>query len=116
MEGSILYDLDGAGVFLVGKQAGQSALIWWLTEKTGSAAVLTTSSLVPPLPEIALGPLVGALIGRWSRRWTMIVVGLAALGPLLVLSGIVVLLMLGLFVLTPSVRNLEEGSPKQVGV
>jgi len=48
--------------------------------------------------------------------------GLAILGPLsdlvgprplLVLSGAVVLLLLGLFVLTPSVRNLEDGPPAQ---
>jgi DHA3 family macrolide efflux protein-like MFS transporter len=50
--------------------------------------------------------------------------GLAILGPLgdlvgprplLVLSGAVVLLMLGIFVLTPSVRNLEDGPPAQAG-
>ena len=62
---------------------------------------------------------------RRSLFTAMAPLGLATLGPLgdlvgprplIVLSGVVVLLMLGLFVLTPSVRNLEKGSPKQVGV
>jgi DHA3 family macrolide efflux protein-like MFS transporter len=49
------------------------ALIWWLTEQTGSATVLATASLVSMLPFILLAPFAGALIDRWNRRWTMIV-------------------------------------------
>jgi DHA3 family macrolide efflux protein-like MFS transporter len=58
---------------LVGSALVQFALIWWLTETTGSAAVLATASLVGLLPPVLLGPLVGALVDRWRRRWIMVV-------------------------------------------
>jgi MFS family permease len=63
----------GQTVSLLGSKLVSFALTWWLTEKTGSAAVLATSNLVILLPGVVLGPLVGALIDRWSRRWTMVV-------------------------------------------
>jgi DHA3 family macrolide efflux protein-like MFS transporter len=49
------------------------ALIWWLTEETGSATVLATASLAASLPPIALGPVVGTLVDRWRRRWILVV-------------------------------------------
>lgn len=63
----------GGAFSLLGSQLVQFALIWWLTESTGSATVLATASLVGLLPQVLLGPLVGALVDRWSRRWVMIV-------------------------------------------
>jgi DHA3 family macrolide efflux protein-like MFS transporter len=57
----------------LGSKLVSFALTWWLTEETGSAAVLATSNLVMMLPGVVLGPMVGALIDRWSRRWTMVV-------------------------------------------
>lgn len=158
---------------MLGSKLVGFALTWWLTEETGSAAVLATSNLMNLLPDVVLGPVVGALIDRWSRRWTMIIadgaialctaalaylfneltfaplgailqsvvppemqgrvfagqnslftavapLGLLVLGPLgdmigprllLLVAGAAVRLMLGLFVLTPSVRRLEDGPP-----
>jgi DHA3 family macrolide efflux protein-like MFS transporter len=58
---------------LIGSALVQFALIWWLTSKTGSATILATASLVALLPQIVLGPFVGALIDRWNRRIIMIV-------------------------------------------
>ncbi len=63
----------GQAFSLVGSAIVQFALIWWLTQKTGSATVLATASLVGLLPQILLGPFVGALIDRWNRRLIMIV-------------------------------------------
>ena len=63
----------GQALSLVGSALVQFALIWWLTETTGSAAVLATASLVAFLPPALLGPLVGALVDRWRRRWIMVV-------------------------------------------
>ena len=63
----------GQQLSIVGSQAAQFALVWWLTLETGSAAVLATASLVALAPQILLGPLVGALIDRWNRRAVMIV-------------------------------------------
>ena len=49
------------------------ALIWWLTESTGSATVLAMATMVELLPGVVLGPFVGALVDRWNRRRVMLV-------------------------------------------
>jgi DHA3 family macrolide efflux protein-like MFS transporter len=58
---------------LLGSAVVQFALVWWLTQKTGSATVLTTATLVALLPEVLLAPFAGALVDRWNRRWVMVV-------------------------------------------
>jgi DHA3 family macrolide efflux protein-like MFS transporter len=63
----------GQALSLVGSQIGSFALVWWLTQASGSATVLATASLVAMLPQVLLGPFVGALVDRWNRRWVMIV-------------------------------------------
>ncbi|TFH07784.1 MAG: MFS transporter [Candidatus Atribacteria bacterium] len=57
---------------IVGTMAAQFALVWWLTATTGSATVLATAALVALIPQIVLGPFVGALVDRWNRRVVMI--------------------------------------------
>ncbi len=57
----------------LGTQVAQFALVWWLTEKTGSATILATSVLVAYLPEVFLAPIIGALNDRWNRRIVMLV-------------------------------------------
>ena len=65
---------------LLGSAAVQFAVIWWLTEKTGSALVLTTLSIVAFLPNMVLGPFVGVWIDRFNRRTVMMLAdGLVAL-------------------------------------
>jgi DHA3 family macrolide efflux protein-like MFS transporter len=63
----------GQALSLVGSQIGSFALVWWLTQASGSATVLATASLVAMLPQVVLGPFVGALVDRWNRRRVMIV-------------------------------------------
>ena len=63
----------GQAFSLLGSSLVQFALIWWITQKTGSATILATVTLVAILPQILLGPLAGALVDRWSRRAVMIV-------------------------------------------
>ncbi len=58
---------------LLGSWLVQFALIWWLTERTGSATVLAMATLVGLLPQILVLPLAGALVDRWDRRRLMIV-------------------------------------------
>lgn len=58
---------------LFGSGLAQFALVWWLTTTTGSATVLAVSTLIAMLPGIALGPLAGVLVDRWSRRHVIIV-------------------------------------------
>ena len=62
----------GQAFSLLGSQLVQFALIWWLTETTGSAAVLATATTVAMLPRIFLGPFAGALIDRLPRKWVLI--------------------------------------------
>ncbi|MBC7234557.1 MAG: MFS transporter [Chloroflexi bacterium] len=58
---------------LVGSAVAGFGLIWWVTRETGSALALTGSALVAMLPGLVLGPFVGALVDRWSRRVVMVV-------------------------------------------
>lgn len=62
----------GQAVSLLGSQLVQFALVWWLTQETGSATVLATATLAALLPQILLGPLAGTLVDRWNRRRVMI--------------------------------------------
>jgi DHA3 family macrolide efflux protein-like MFS transporter len=64
---------SGQAVSLLGSQLVQFALIWWLTKTTGSATILALASLVGLVPQIVLGPFIGALVDRWNRRLIMIV-------------------------------------------
>jgi len=78
----------GQAASLFGSGLVQFALVWYLTQQTGSATVLATATLVAILPGTLLSPLAGALADRWDRRRIMIyadssialaTVGLAAL-------------------------------------
>jgi len=63
----------GQAISLFGSSLVQFALVWWLTQTTKSATVLTLATLVALLPQILLGPLAGVLVDRWNRRWVMII-------------------------------------------
>lgn len=62
----------GQAVSLVGSGLVQFALVWWLTETTGSAAVLAGATLAALLPSILVGPFAGALVDRFNRKLVMI--------------------------------------------
>ncbi len=79
---------SGQAFSLAGSQASQFALIWWLTLETGSAAVLSTATLCALLPQIVLGPAIGALVDRCSRRITMLVADGAVALASLALAGL----------------------------
>ena len=63
----------GQAFSLFGSALVQFALVWYLTRETGSATVLAMATLVSLLPNIFLGPFIGALVDRWNRRIIMIV-------------------------------------------
>lgn len=75
----------GQAVSLLGSQVVQFALVWWLTQQTGSATVLALATLVGMLPQIVLGPLVGVLVDRWNRRVIMLVADTATAAATLLL-------------------------------
>ena len=63
----------GQQLSLVGSRAAQFALVWWLTTTTGSATILASATMVALIPQILLGPFVGAFVDRWNRRSVLIV-------------------------------------------
>ncbi|MCP4427993.1 MAG: MFS transporter [Chloroflexi bacterium] len=76
----------GQAVSLLGSQLVQFALIWYLTQTTGSATVLAMASLVGFLPQVVLGPFVGVLVDRWNRRLTMLIADASVAAATLVLA------------------------------
>jgi DHA3 family macrolide efflux protein-like MFS transporter len=70
----------GGALSWVGSTIAQFALVWWLTDVTGSVAVLAAATTISLLPQSLLGPLAGAYVDRWNRRLIMIAAdGLIAL-------------------------------------
>jgi DHA3 family macrolide efflux protein-like MFS transporter len=63
----------GQAFSLLGSRLVQFALVWWLTETTGSATVLALATMVALLPQVFVSPFAGALVDRWNRRMVMIV-------------------------------------------
>jgi DHA3 family macrolide efflux protein-like MFS transporter len=82
----------GQAFSLLGSQLVSFAVIWWLTQTTGSATILATATLVGLVPQVVLGPFTGTLVDRWSRRLTMIFAdGFIALATI----GLAILFALG---------------------
>ena len=76
----------GQAFSLLGSNLVNFALVWWMTESTGSATVLATSTALIFVPRIFLGPFVGALVDRWDRRKVMLVADGLIAGLTIVLS------------------------------
>jgi len=58
---------------LLGSHLVQFALVWWLTETTGSATALAVATMMALLPQVFFSPIAGALVDRWNRRMVMMV-------------------------------------------
>jgi len=78
----------GQAFSLFGSALVQFALVWYLTQQTGSATILATATLIGMLPQVLLGPFVGALVDRWNRRLVMIVADGAIALSTLILAGL----------------------------
>ena len=76
----------GQIVSLVGSALVQFALVWYVTKETGSATVLATATTAALIPNIVLGPFVGALVDRWNRKLVMIFADLIVALATLVLA------------------------------
>lgn len=61
----------GQALSLLGSQIAQFAIIWWLTQSTGSGTVLAIATIVGVVPGVVIGPLAGALVDRWNRKLVM---------------------------------------------
>lgn len=64
----------GQAFSILGSSLAGFALVWWLASTSESATVLTGATLMMILPQIVLGPVMGALVDRWNRRVVMIAV------------------------------------------
>lgn len=62
----------GQAVSILSSAIIQMSIIWYLTDKTKSAAVLSVGSLVGFLPQAIIGPFVGVVIDRYNRKKIMI--------------------------------------------
>lgn len=64
-----------SGQFLSGitSMIVQYSIIWYLTEKTGSATVLSFAMILGMLPMVFLSPFAGPLVDRWNKKLLLIV-------------------------------------------
>jgi DHA3 family macrolide efflux protein-like MFS transporter len=83
----------GQAFSMLGSMLVQFSLVWWLTQKTGSATILATASLVAYLPMVFLGPFAGAIVDRNDRKRIMI---LSDASIALTTLGLVVIAWLGI--------------------
>jgi DHA3 family macrolide efflux protein-like MFS transporter len=74
----------GQQISLIGSSAVRFVILWWLTQQTGKALVLTTAMIVMVVPQAVVSLVAGAYVDRWNRRLVMLVadatVALASLG------------------------------------
>ncbi len=80
----------GQGVSVFTSAVIQMAIVWYLTDTTGSAAVLTFATFIGYMPQVLLGPFIGAWIDRYDRKTIMIGADLfiAAVTSILVFRGL----------------------------
>lgn len=80
----------GQAISLITSAILQMTIIFYLTEKTGSAMVLSFASLVGFLPYAVFGPMIGVLVDRYDRKKIMIAADLsiASAGALLAMIAL----------------------------
>ncbi|MEE8738206.1 MAG: MFS transporter [Bifidobacterium sp.] len=64
----------------------QYAIVWYLTQKSGSATVLSRATLLAMLPMVVLSPFVGTFVDRWNKKALLIVPDVVAAAAAVVLS------------------------------
>jgi len=79
---------SGQLVSQVGSSLTGFALAVWVFRETGSATRLALVLLATTLPGIVLGPLAGALVDRWDRRWAMILSDTGAAAGTLIIAAL----------------------------
>lgn len=62
----------GQAVSLITSSVLQMAMIWYLTDITGSALVLSLATMAGFLPQAVLGTMIGVFVDRWNRKKVMI--------------------------------------------
>lgn len=67
---AILFGGQAASLF--GTRIVRFAVVWWITDITGSATVLAIATIMAILPQVFVAPFAGSYVDRWNRRKTMI--------------------------------------------
>ncbi len=75
---------------LLGSSIVQFVVIWWITDITGSAVLLSITAFFAFIPIIIIGPVAGVYIDRWNRK--MIIAATDAIQALLTFFLIIVFL------------------------
>ncbi len=79
----------GQSISMFGSRVSYIAWIWWVLEKTNSAAATAAIGIATALPSLILGPMAGALVDRLDRRkvmlWTDLINALLFAGAALLL-------------------------------
>ncbi|MEG1704989.1 MAG: MFS transporter [Clostridia bacterium] len=80
----------GQAFSFLGSSIVSFAIIWWITEKTGSATILLVATLMSFMPQGILGPFIGVIVDRYSRKKIMILsdLSIAVATSFLVIAGI----------------------------
>lgn len=98
----------GQAVSLITSAILQMAIIFYLTEKTGSAMVLSMASLVGFLPYAVFGPAIGVLVDRHDRKKIMIGADLiiAAAGAVLAIIALYMELPVWIVMIVLFIRSI----------
>ncbi len=86
----------------------QFAIVWYLTDKTGSAMVLSIAMMMGFLPQGILGPFIGVFIDRYSRKRIMVISDLfiAVASFVMVIAGLMGNLSTGLILVVLLFRSI----------
>jgi DHA3 family macrolide efflux protein-like MFS transporter len=119
--GNFLPMFIGQIISLLGSSLVQFALVWYVTKLTGSATVLATATTAALIPNIFLGPFVGALVDRWNRKRVMIiadlVVALATVGlALLFAFNLIQIWHIFLILFIRSLAGIFQGPAKTASI
>jgi MFS transporter, DHA3 family, macrolide efflux protein len=98
----------GQTVSLITSAILQMAIIFYLTEETGSAMVLSIASLIGFLPYALLGPIIGVFVDRYDKKKIMIIADLmiAASGAILAIIALYIELPVWMILIVLFIRSV----------
>lgn len=98
----------GQAVSLITSAILQMAIIWYLTDTTGSALVLSMATMVGFLPQAILGTMIGVLVDRWNRKLVMMGADLviAVAGAILAVVALMVELPIWVVMVVLFIRSI----------
>lgn len=98
----------GQAVSMLTSSVLQMAIIWYITAKTQSAAILSIVTLIAFLPQAILGSFIGVYIDRYNRKKIMIVADLfiAVISLALVAAGFIGDISIELILVVAGLRSV----------